>query len=876
MRVLNVLHILRRHDQAKIGQRFHTPAGESRQRHRLRAQFARHLQPAHDIFRIAASGNRENQIVFFRKVAKLLGENFSVAGIVRPRGHERHIVGQRNRAQPPPPRRSGTFADVAGKVRRQRRAAAIAEKKQRASVFVALPNRLGHAVHHRGIEPVENPAYLREVFSRSPQRLRLHRAMFCGFQKKASMLITNEFKNIAATKIRQRSSALCGHLRFRRLGIFAQHHALALEFKFAAAPGDFCSRKTHAPDNETKQIARRIEPDLFQQRLVAQHQPADGPRFNPTIHYGPAKKRKAPAPVTQKSRGQQTQNPEGHRKNQAHADVAFGAAIARGDRPAQLVLPHFFEGALIDDVIDDVAGEHDAVAGFVDQVAQNKIVRGIIVEFFVAADFFERFAAHGDGRAEAELHAFEEIRDQHAGGFFHGHAHGALIGPEIADVFSAIEASGHGDSGLEQWRHYFAQIIPRHFDVAVGSDEDLVPGFLREAMQRIGLRIRPGGYAVNHNAVGHLRIARGDFADNFDGGIAGGVSAKQNFELRIVLAEKTLDVFAELRLEAVDGLDHGNRGKLRNSRRRIEKFAGLFAEFQNGREGQKQIDRGTQSPDQGDGQQNVRNYGQIRASSKFGDLRFLAGVEQFRILDQREHGFAQGFARISPAAPAQPADAIGVQANDGDITFPAAVAAREIKSNFARVQPHALAGQLGDFAHGDVIAGGHVVGLKFRSGFFVGEQNGGNDVLHVDVGFTLQAVAQNAEFFRLLTQRPDKIKTNAVRLPGAYHISETKNAATDIEHMAIRANEHFAGEFAGAISGDRDHGAVIFASFDGSQIAVDAAAGGVEDALGGSEAHGFENALGEIGALAKIDVRLGGGTGDVGIGGEMNDDVAAI
>src|SRR5271155_5911635 len=55
MRVFHVLHIIRRHNQAKLAQIFHAPAIKAGQHHRSRPSLARRLKTKHHILGIAAS-----------------------------------------------------------------------------------------------------------------------------------------------------------------------------------------------------------------------------------------------------------------------------------------------------------------------------------------------------------------------------------------------------------------------------------------------------------------------------------------------------------------------------------------------------------------------------------------------------------------------------------------------------------------------------------------------------------------------------------------------------------------------------------------------------------------------------------------------------
>ena len=59
-------------------------------------------------------------------------------------------------------------------------------------------------------------------------------------------------------------------------------------------------------------------------------------------------------------------------------------------------------------------------------------------------------------------------------------------------------------------------------------------------------------------------------------------------------------------------------------------------------------------------------------------------------------------------------------------------------------------------------------------------------------------------------------------------------------------------------------------------LAVDAAAAGEEDLQNPVQPHGLEHDLRQCGARMKIDVRLAGRPGDVGIGRQVIDDIGSL
>jgi len=64
VRVFNVLHIVRRHDETKIGQRSDATARKTGKNKRAKPEFARLFQAQDDVWRITAAGNCENGVSF--------------------------------------------------------------------------------------------------------------------------------------------------------------------------------------------------------------------------------------------------------------------------------------------------------------------------------------------------------------------------------------------------------------------------------------------------------------------------------------------------------------------------------------------------------------------------------------------------------------------------------------------------------------------------------------------------------------------------------------------------------------------------------------------------------------------------------------------
>ena len=249
--------------------------------------------------------------------------------------------------------------------------------------------------------------------------------------------------------------------------------------------------------------------------------------------------------------------------------------------------------------------------------------------------------------------------------------------------------------------------------------------------------------------------------------------------------------------------------------------------------------------------------------------------------DHRVDRLAQRLARGAFAAPAERLDPGRVQAHHRDVALPAPVAAREGEPHAAGREADAGDGHLGDLAHRDVVAGGDVVDRERRGRLFVREEHSAHHVVDVDVRLRLAAVAQDAQRDRLLArrhraqQRPREVEADAVGLARADHVAEAEGAAGQAEHRRVAGDQRLARELAGPVGRHGDQRAVVLDGLVRAEIAVHAAARRVEDPLRAGRPHRLQHALGQRRPLPEVDGRLGGGARDVGIRGQVDDDVMA-
>src|ERR1700733_8925739 len=105
-------------------------------------------------------------------------------------------------------------------------------------------------------------------------------------------------------------------------------------------------------------------------------------------------------------------------------------------------------------------------------------------------------------------------------------------------------------------------------------------------------------------------------------------------------------------------------------------------------------------------------------------------------------------------------------------------------------------------------------------------------------------------------------------LPGPNDVGEAKRGALQLEQVTVSAERRFACQLACPVSGDWLQRAVDLAYRCGARIAVDPAAGGVQDPPDSGYAHRLEDILGQIGSFPEVNVRLLGRSSDVRIRGK--------
>ena len=91
-----------------------------------------------------------------------------------------------------------------------------------------------------------------------------------------------------------------------------------------------------------------------------------------------------------------------------------------------------------------------------------------------------------------------------------------------------------------------------------------------------------------------------------------------------------------------------------------------------------------------------------------------------------------------------------------------------------------------------------------------------------------------------------------------------------------RSDQRLARELARTVGRDRDQRPPVLIRLSLAEIAVDAASGRVENLGRRGHAHGLDDAVSQVRPLVEVDRGLGRRTRDVGIRGQVNDEVVAV
>ena len=174
-----------------------------------------------------------------------------------------------------------------------------------------------------------------------------------------------------------------------------------------------------------------------------------------------------------------------------------------------------------------------------------------------------------------------------------------------------------------------------------------------------------------------------------------------------------------------------------------------------------------------------------------------------------------------------------------------------------RGRPSTSHGEVGDLGDRDVVPGRDVEDREAARARSRGREHGGDDVARHGCR-TCSAVPSPRIRSRVgsSSSRRTKSKPTPWVWRGPTTLPNRKQRAAQAEHVARTSDEQrLAGQLARAVGGDGHHRAVVLVRLELAEVAVDAAAGRVEDAARRRPAHRLDDVVGEQRALVEVDRR---------------------
>src|SRR6516164_6383452 len=176
------------------------------------------------------------------------------------------------------------------------------------------------------------------------------------------------------------------------------------------APDDGVSGKASDPKAGRNHIADREQPEIRKNLVIAKH-----PGANCHGKREPQKEAESEKPQAERAEAtcDDVQQRQGEAVRKEEARVPAGPRVAHRAQPAQLMIAESAPAIGGNAGLDHLRAEHNAIAGFVDALAEFVIVGKMIDENFKAADLLEGFAAYGERGAEAIAQAaFDQTRNK--------------------------------------------------------------------------------------------------------------------------------------------------------------------------------------------------------------------------------------------------------------------------------------------------------------------------------------------------------------------------------------------------------------------------------------------------------------------------------
>ena len=171
--------------------------------------------------------------------------------------------------------------------------------------------------------------------------------------------------------------------------------ALASQFEEIATPTHTAARIAGQPQEETHQIAQRIEPSEPDGLPVPHYAGTNQKRLEHAPKEGPRQGRHPQPGFAEEHCGYKHDQPERQTKSEPGSYVPPGPRESRALHPIPLVGERLRQFRVYDAMIDDVAGENNDVPILGDQVSQNEVFCEVMAKLFEAANLVHAALAYG-------------------------------------------------------------------------------------------------------------------------------------------------------------------------------------------------------------------------------------------------------------------------------------------------------------------------------------------------------------------------------------------------------------------------------------------------------------------------------------------------
>src|SRR5690348_15523759 len=262
-------------------------------------------------------------------------------------------------------------------------------------------------------------------------------------------------------------------------------------------------------------------------------------------------------------------------------------------------------------------------------------------------------------------------------------------------------------------------------------------------------------------------------------------------------------------------------------------------------------------------------------SSVGGDFMLLANATRLQepgVIFQEFDGTLDSLADAQLRAPAQGANAAAVEEDERAVADPAPLAAGVGQ---VRLNTQVFADPADGVVDLAVFVRPQIEDIYFIGSLLNRQQHGVDAVLHIQIGLLLLAVSEHVEGIGMFEQLLVEVEDVPVRIPLAEDGHKAKYIGADVKSFGIGLNEAFGSELGSAVQGGLNRKRAGLRSRKDVGFAVDGPGGGEGDCPYAAFAHGFENIPGRESVLVEILAGLLRAEADVGIGGQVEDEIDA-